>query len=137
MRLMESNPGLSLREAVSRLVDDNFVRPERLPSMPVDVLEIGDDLVVEAVIPGASKERLQIHYEQNVLTLKADFEDEPTLPDGARWLLRERSPSSVARTFRLPYSIDADKAQAELQDGVLRLTLPKLESAKPRQIAIQ
>lgn len=136
MRLIEPTPGLVLREAVSRLVDHNFVRPERVASMPVDVLEVDDSLVVKAIVPGISKDRLQIHYEQNVLTLKADFEEVP-LPENGKWLLRERDLAGVSRTFRLPYSIDAEKAQAEFQDGVLTLTLPKLESAKPRQIAIQ
>lgn len=135
MRLIEPTPGLGLREAVSRLVDDNFVRPERLPSIPVDVLEVADSLVVIATVPGTSKERLQIHYEQNILTLKADFEEEQ-LPENGKFLLRERSLTSASRTFRLPYPIDAEKAQAEFQDGVLTLTLPKLESAKPRQIVI-
>ena len=135
MRLIEPTPGLGLREAVSRLVDDNFVRPERLPSIPVDVLEVADSLVVIATVPGTSKERLQIHYEQNILTLKADFEEEQ-LPENGKFLLRERSLTSASRTFRLPYPIDAEKAQAEFQDGVLTLPLPKLESAKPRQIVI-
>ena len=135
MRLIEPTPGLVLREAVSRLVDHNFVRAERLPSMPVDVLEVDDALVVKAMVPGTSKDRLQIHYEQNVLTLKADFEEDQ-LPENSKWLLRERNQTSVSRTFRLPYPIDAEKAQAEFQDGILTLTLPKLESAKPRHLTI-
>jgi HSP20 family protein len=136
MRLIEPTPGLVLREAVSRLVDHNFVRPERVPSMPVDVLEIDDALVVRAMIPGTSKDRVQIHYEQNILTLKAELQEDQ-LPENGKWILRERSQMKVSRTFRLPYPIDTEKAQAEFQDGVLTLTLPKLESAKPRHIAIQ
>ena len=136
MRLIEATPGIVLREAVSRLVDHNFVKPAPVANMPVDVLEIDDSLIVKAMVPGASKDRLQIHYEQNVLTLKADFE-EAQLPENGTWLLRELSLTRASRTFRLPYPIDAEKARAEFQDGVLTLTLPKLESAKPRQINIQ
>ncbi|MFN8613193.1 MAG: Hsp20/alpha crystallin family protein [Vulcanimicrobiota bacterium] len=136
MRLIEPNTGLALREAVSRLVDENFVRPERTPSMPVDVMETADSLIVKATLPGATKDKLQIQLEQNILTLKAEFAEEQ-LPENGRWLLRERSLSSISRTFRMPFPIDAEKARAEFQDGVLKLTLPRLESAKPRQIAIQ
>ena len=73
MRLIEPNTGLALREAVSRLVDENFVRPERTPSMPVDVMETADSLIVKATLPGATKDKLQIQLEQNILTLKAEF----------------------------------------------------------------
>jgi HSP20 family protein len=136
MRLIEPTNGVALREAVSRLVDQSFAGPEQRPSMPVDVLEVADQLIMKATIPGASKDKLQVHYEQNILTLKAEFSDEQ-LPENGKWLLRERSLSSVSRTFRLPFPIDAEKATAEFQDGVLTLSLPKLESARPRQIAIQ
>ena len=136
MRLLESANGVALREAVSRLVDPSFASPEPRTGMPVDVLELTDKLVVKATIPGASKEQLQVHYEQNILTLKAEMAAEEQ-PQEGRWLLRERSLASVSRTFRLPFPIDAEKATAEFQDGILTLTLPKLESAKPRQISIQ
>lgn len=136
MRLLESANGVALREAVSRLVDPSFTSPEPRTGMPVDVLEVADKLIVKATIPGAAKDQLQVHYEQNILTLKAEVSAEETPEDG-RWLLRERSLASVSRTFRLPFPIDAENATAEFQDGILTLTLPKLESAKPRQITIQ
>jgi len=137
MRLIEPNTGLSLREAVSRLVDDNFVRPDRgFPSLPVDVLETPESIVLKASVPGTSKEQLQIHYEKDVLTLKAEIPGEDA-PEQGKFLLKERGQGSVSRTFRLPFPVDAEAARAEYQDGVLTLTLPKLESAKPRQIAIQ
>ncbi|MBS2039506.1 Hsp20/alpha crystallin family protein [bacterium] len=136
MRLIEPNTGLALREAVSRLVEDNFVRPDRTPSMPVDVMEVADSLIVKAALPGATKDKLQIQLEQNILTLKAEFAEEQ-LPENGRWLLRERNLTAISRTFRMPFPIDAEQARAEFQDGILTLTLPKLESAKPRQITIQ
>jgi HSP20 family molecular chaperone IbpA len=65
MRVIEPNTGLSLREAVSRMMDENFVRPDRgLPAMPVDVLETPDSIVVKAQVPGSSKEQIEIHYER-------------------------------------------------------------------------
>lgn len=137
MRLIEPNTGIALREAVSRLMDDNLVRPDRgLPAMPVDVLETPEALVIKAQIPGTSKEQLEIHYEKDVLTLKAEIPAE-TPHEDRKFLLKERSGGTVSRTFRLPYPVDAENARAEYQNGLLVLTLPKLESAKPRQIAIQ
>ena len=137
MRLIEPNTGVALREAVSRLMDDNFVRPDRgLPAMPVDVIETPEALVVKAQVPGTGKESLEIHYEKDVLTLKADISAEEK-PENGKFLLQERSSGTISRTFRLPYPVDAEQARAEVQNGVLILTLPKLESAKPRQIVIQ
>ena len=137
MRLLEPNTGIALREAVSRLMDGSVVNPERgLPAMPVDVLETNEALVLKAQIPGTNKEQLEIHYEKDVLTVKAEIPAEEK-PENGRFLLRERSAGTVSRTFRLPFPVDADQAQAEYQNGLLVLTLPKLESAKPRQIAIQ
>ncbi|MBS2034735.1 Hsp20/alpha crystallin family protein [bacterium] len=136
MRLIEPNTGLSLREAVSRMMDDNFVRQDRgLPTMPVDVLETNDSILVKAQIPGSSKEQIEIHYEKDILTLKATVPAE-VAPEGGKFLLRERGNGDITRTFRLPFPVDPEKAQAEYHDGVLSLTLPKLESARPRQITI-
>ena len=136
MRLIEPNTGLSLREAVSRLMDDTLVRHDRgLPAMPVDVLETSAAILVRGQVPGSSKEQIEIHYEKDVLTLKATLPAE-VAPEGGKFLLRERGHGEVTRTFRLPFAVDAEKAQAEYHDGVLSLTLPKLESVKPRQIAI-
>ncbi|MBX3170676.1 MAG: Hsp20/alpha crystallin family protein [Candidatus Eremiobacteraeota bacterium] len=128
MRLLEPTLGIALREAVSRS-DGGF------PSMLVDVLESHDELVVKANVPGTTKEQLEIHYEKDILTLKAEIPAE-NAPEQGKFLLRERTNGSVSRTFRLPFAIDAERAVAEYQNGVLILTLPKLESAKPRQIEI-
>ena len=151
MRLIEPNTGVSLREAVSRMMDESMVRPDRgLPAMPVDVLETTEAIVVVAQIPGSAKEQIEIHYEKDILTLKAEIPSEVTPEQvsggvqggggsphlNTRYLLKERGHGNISRTFRLPFAVDAEKAQAEYHDGVLRLTLPKLESVKPRQIAI-
>ncbi|MBT9585807.1 Hsp20/alpha crystallin family protein [bacterium] len=138
MQLSVFDPGtsLSLREAVNRLMEDRFVRTERGgPAMPVDVIETNEAVVVKAFIPGSKKENLQVQYEKEILTIKAEIHLE-ALPDSARFLLKERTQGKVSRTFRLPFSINPEQASAEYQDGVLTLTLPKQESVKPRSIQV-
>ena len=137
LSVFDPTTSLSLREAVNRLMEDSFVRSERGgPSMPVDVIETTEAVIVHAFIPGAKKENVQINYEKEILTLKADIEFAQP-PENAKVLLNERKQGTVSRTFRLPFSINADQASAEYQDGVLTLTLPKQESVKPRSIQIQ
>lgn len=135
--VFENTPaGLSLREAVNRLFEDGAVRPERSPlAMPIDVTETSEAFVVHAVLPGVKKDEIKIHYEKDILSIEAEVVAEKQ-SEGTRLLYRERRFGSVSRTFRLPTPIDAEQANAQFQDGVLTLTLPKLESVKPRQIRI-
>ncbi len=136
LSVFEPNNGLSLRDAFNRLLEDSFVRPERFPTMSVDVMETQETIVVKASVPGASKDSIQVSYEKDLLTIKAEIPAEQA-PEQGRMLLRERAHGSFSRTFRLPFPVDADAAQAEYKDGVLTLTLPKQESHKPRFINVQ
>jgi len=136
LSVFEPSNGLSLRDAFNRLLEDSFVRPERFPTMSVDVMETQETIVVKASVPGAAKDSIQVSYEKDVLTIKAEIPAEQA-PEQGRMLLRERPHGSFGRTFRLPFPVDPDAAQAEYKDGVLTLTLPKQESHKPRFINVQ
>lgn len=138
MSVFEPANGLSVRDAVHRLLEDSFVRPQRgvAAGFPVDVIETAEAVIVKASIPGVSKENLQVSYEKEFLTIKAELPQE-NAPDKARFLLKERSFGTMSRTFRLPFAADVEQAGAEYKDGVLTLTLPKQESVKPRIIQIQ
>lgn len=138
MSVFEPANGLSVRDAVHRLLEDSFVRPQRgsASGFPVDVIETAEAVIVKASIPGVSKENLQVSYEKEFLTIKAELAQE-NAPDKARFLLKERSFGTMSRTFRLPFAADVEQAGAEYKDGVLTLTLPKQESVKPRIIQIQ
>jgi HSP20 family protein len=135
----EPSNGLSLREAVGRLLEDGFARStshERNSQViPVDIVETPEALLVSAQIPGAAKDKLEISYEKDILSIKAEL-PVTAVPENGRMLLRERGHGSLSRTFRLPFSIDSEKASAEYKDGVLHLTLPKQELSKPRQISV-
>ena len=131
---------LSLREAMDQLFQDSFVAPlGRLAGttspMPVDVYEIDDAFVVKAFMPGLTPDDLTINVEQQSVTIHGEPKAEEL--DGLRPLLQERRIGAFTRTFTLPVPVEADKVQAELNNGVLSLTLPKSESVKPRKIQVK
>jgi HSP20 family protein len=101
----------------------------------VNVWEDSDAFHLEAEVPGLKQEDVNIAVTQrNVLTLSGERKAE----DGeGRWHRRERGFGRFQRVLRLPAPVDADKVEAKLENGVLRLTLPKHEDAKPRRIAVK
>lgn len=132
--------GLTLREAVNRLFEDSYVRPEtnartNKRTLPLDVLDAGEELVIRASLPGCHREKVEINFQKDTLTIKGVLNGAPENEQG-RWLLRERWMGEVSRTVVLPVPVDADKAKAAFKDGILTLTLPKSEAVKPRTIPV-
>jgi HSP20 family protein len=101
----------------------------------VDIYETDDALVIKAELPGVSKDDIIIDVHQNTLTLRGQRTHEAEVKD-EQYHRVERSYGSFQRSFTLPSTIDYEKVQATFKNGVLELHLPRLESAKPRQIAI-
>jgi HSP20 family protein len=134
---------VTLRQAMDRLFDDTVFRPySAYPAngdfarLPLDVRTTTDSLVVEASLPGFKPEDVEITVENGTLTIRAeDRSDERREESG--WVVREISRGSVMRTVTLPTGLEADKAEATFEHGVLRLRFPKAEQVKPRQIRIQ
>ena len=134
---------VSLRDAMDRLFEDSFVSPERLftvasgvgRTLPIEVYETSEEIVVRALCPGVTPEQLQVSYQQGILTLRAQTKS-PETHDDWTWHVREFGYGEMARSFTLPKEIDADRAEAHFQDGVLTLRLPKSEQAKPKQIRV-
>jgi HSP20 family protein len=101
----------------------------------VNVWEDNEAFHLEAELPGLKQDDVNIAVTQrNVLTLSG--ERKPEEGEG-RWHRRERGFGRFQRVLRLPAPVDADKVEAQLDNGVLRLTLPKHEDAKPRRIAVK
>jgi len=102
---------------------------------PVDIYETENDIVVKAELPGIEPKDVDVKVEDNTLYLKGErkFEKE-TKEDNYHRV--ERSYGAFARSFSLPNSINTDKVKAEFRDGLLTLTLPKREEAKPKTIKI-
>jgi HSP20 family protein len=103
---------------------------------PVNVWEETDALHVEAELPGLNLSDLEIYVTGgNQLTLKGQRK-QPT-PEKGVWHREERTFGEFSRVLTLPYPVDADKVEARFENGVLHLTLPKHETARPRKIAVK
>ncbi|HZZ26598.1 MAG TPA: Hsp20/alpha crystallin family protein [Pirellulales bacterium] len=138
------HPIQQLREEVDRLFTNVFTHPTvtgaaRLVTgrgfLAVNVWEDSDNLFVEAEVPGVKPEQLDVTVVGNELTIKGQRPEEP-LGDGA-FHRRERGQGSFTRILRLSTEVTADNVRAALNDGVLLLTLPKAEAAKPRKIQVK
>ena len=99
----------------------------------VDIFENDDEIVVHADMPGVAKEDVHVNIDNGILSLSGGrrFEDQ----GASNW--REFTDVEYVRKFSVPQSIDTQRVEAELKDGVLKLHLPKSEAAKPKMIEIK
>jgi HSP20 family protein len=107
--------------------------PEFVPS--IDVIDREDEVVVRAEVPGYKKEEIEVSVSNSTLTLKGETKSEEKEERGDYYRC-EISRGSFTRTIALPAAVDEAKAKASMKDGMLELTLPKLEKAKRHTIAI-
>ena len=106
---------------------------DRAASLPIDVIDKTDELVVVANIPGIERKDIELSLAANILTLKGE---KPPVEGKKRVFREETWAGSFQRTLSLPDSVDPDKVSAELKDGVLRVAIGKRPELKPRQIAV-
>lgn len=104
-------------------------------TLPLDVLERGEDIVVRASLPGIDPKNIDATLDGNVLTIKGHTEAESEA-NGAGYLLRERRTGAFHRTLRLPNVVDTDKVSTRYDAGVLTVTFPKLEVKKAKQLKV-
>jgi HSP20 family protein len=103
--------------------------------LPVDVLEDQDGYVLHASLPGLKPEDVQINLQGDTLSIRGQA-PQTTEEKGKTYLVRERQQLSYARSITLPGPVDADRASAQFEHGVLTLTLPKAEATRPKTIKI-
>ena len=132
---------MTLREAMDRLFDDAFTRPLSLTgngwSMPaVDMYQTDNEIVVKAALPGIKADEVQINITGDVLTLKGEVKQQEDVKEKA-YHIHEQRWGTFERTLVLPANVVADKAKADFENGILTITLPKAEEAKPRTINIK
>ena len=134
---------LSIRDEVNRLFDNFFTGlPERRRGLlegewapSVDIAETDNEVVVTAELPGVKQDDVDITITDDVLTLKGEKKEEKEVKE-KNYHRIERSYGSFQRSVSLPAGVQADKAKATYKDGVLHITVPKAEEAKPKQIKI-
>ena len=132
----------SLQDEVNRLFASSFSRNEGSDLMrgawnpQVDIFENKDQIVLEAELPGMKSEDVNISIENNVLTIHGERKFEKK-DEGDNFHRVERSYGSFTRSFTLPPTVSSENAEAEFENGILRLTLAKREEAKPRRIEIK
>ena len=127
-------PATTTLRAFDRMLDEAFAAPAAnwTPALDISETEAGYTLVVD--LPGVAADSLTIGVERGVLTLKG--ERAAVAGDGRRWHRAERGTGAFVRQVTLPTHVDTARISATLEHGVLTVTLPKAESAKPRQIPI-
>jgi HSP20 family protein len=132
---------VSLREAAERMFEDGWLRAP-VPfawsdgSLAVDMYETDDNVVLKTAIPGVKAEDISVSVTGDTLTIKAESKEEEEVKR-ENYLRRERRFGSYCRSVTLPGGLEADKADADYNDGILTLTLPKAEEVKPKSIAVK
>jgi HSP20 family protein len=125
---------------LNRLFSDFFGRTTQeqnlTPWAPaVDIFEGEHELVVKADLPDIRPEELDVRVENNILTIRGERKFEKKA-DEKNYLRVERSYGSFARSFSLANTVNTDAIKADYKDGVLTLSIPKREEAKPKQIKV-
>jgi HSP20 family protein len=131
---------LSLRQAMDRLFEESSVNPRTWSwgehqLVALDVYATDEDLVVEANLPGVKPEEVDITVEGNILTIAGETRAARKDEEGST-LIQEIRRGAFSRTLTLPEGLEAERATATFEDGVLTLRIPKAEQVKPRQIKI-
>jgi HSP20 family protein len=136
MSLSHFDPLVSLRmfeDSFSRLLNEPAANRPWAPA--VDIYETENELVMKADVPDVEQKNIDVRVENQTLTISGErkFEHEDS---GKGYHRIERSYGTFARSFAVPNTFDTDKITATYRNGVLSVTLPKKEAAKPRQVKI-
>lgn len=131
---------ITLREAMDRLFEDTFVPARRREAaeehvyrLPLDAYVTPDEIVVLASMPGVKPEDVEITIEGDTLTIKGE---RPAPLENVDYVMRERPYGKFQRTLNINIPVDADKAEAKYENGLLTLTIPKAEAVRPKTIQV-
>jgi HSP20 family protein len=133
---------VSLRNAMNRLMEESLVpgwvargeRAQRVLRLPIDAYTTEEELIIKASVPGLDAEDVEITLEGDDLTIRGEIQ--PPL-ENVDYLIQERPFGPFSRTVTINIPIDAEKAEAKFEDGVLTLVLPKAEEVKPKVIKVK
>jgi HSP20 family protein len=133
---------VTLREAMDRLFDDSYVsgqraQQQRQPNgpfrLPIDAYVTANEIVIVANVPGIKPEDVEITLEGDTLTIKGE---RPAPLANVDYVLQERTFGLFQRTLNINVPIDVNRAEAHYENGILTLTVPKAEAARPKTIQV-
>lgn len=129
-----------LQDRMNRLFGDTYLRDDEVARgswiPPVDIFEADDhSLVLKAEVPDVSRDDINVTVENNTLTLRGEKKFSTEAKED-KFRRVERSYGAFSRSFTLPNTVDASKVKAQYKDGVLTVTLPYREEARPRTVDV-
>ena len=134
---------VSLQEAMNRLFEESFVQSRGgwpasvgMESLAVDMYETDDAIIVKTAVPGVKPEDLDVSIVGDTLTIRGETKAEGEIKK-ENYIRRERRYGSFCRSLALPLPVMVDEAEAEFENGILTLTLPKAEEVKPKAIKVK
>lgn len=105
-------------------------------SPSVDLAEYENESVLVAVVPGIAKDQLNISFKEGIITIRGERKKEE-LPEDGRMIRSEIGHGPFVRSVQIPHPVEVEKISAELSDGVLKVTMPKADHARPKTITIR
>ena len=138
-RGLRVGPVLGLRREIDRLFEDTFGQdgPRRAWTPPADVREAGGEILIEVELPGIKPDDVDVTSENGVLTIRGEKRSSSTDAGDGRYHALERSYGTFTRSFQLPTGVDEQRIEADFEDGVLVVHVPKATIAQPRRIEIR
>lgn len=130
---------VTLREAMDRLTEDGYTTRQQADNrnrrfrLPIDAYVTPEEIVVLANMPGIKPEDVEIILEGDTLTIRAE---RPEPLQNVNYVIQERTYGMFQRTLNINVPVDAEKAEAKFENGLLTLTVPKAEAARPKQIKV-
>ncbi len=130
---------LRLSEMMDRMFDDNFFGPRPADGfgVPLDVFASDEGYLVYAMVPGLKPEDLNVEINDNTVTIRGEIQPVAKPAEKSNLLLQEIRSGKFSRTISLSGELDQTKAEAHVENGILALTLPKAEAAKPKVIKVK
>jgi HSP20 family protein len=139
-RFEPSRSSGSVQDQINRIFSDVFERNEESSlttwAPAVDIFETEHELVVKADLPDVKPEELDVRVENNILTIRGERKFEKKVNE-SNYLRVERSYGAFSRSFSLANTVNSEAIQAAYKNGVLTLSIPKREEAKPKQIKVK
>jgi HSP20 family protein len=134
-----TGPVFGLRREIDRLFEDTFGGDTRRSGWApaVDIREDSKEIVLEVELPGIKPSDVEVTAENGVLTIRGEKQSTSTEGTEGRYHVIERSYGSFTRSFQLPTGVDERRIDAEFQDGLLNVHIPKAALAQPRKIEIR